>query len=173
MTDGEWLIRISRARSEESLVEIRAEAKAAGEWNEVLHGACLDRLGLIKRPFGVDPGAEARIRADERLKVLREVRNLAWKLHRQEATQDPYSAGLSGPRIAEALTRLLSEQRGTVAAEAEQLRDEQLAAEYDKAVSSLLGSQGSERVIKGALDALADLFPKHAERYRNDSWSSS
>lgn len=63
------------------------------------------------------PGEEARIRADERLRVLREARKLASDMDRNPAN-DPYLWGYGARLIVAALTKRLAAHRDAMGAEA-------------------------------------------------------
>ena len=60
---------------------------------------------------------EAAIRADERLRVLREIRKLASDMDRNPAN-DPYLWGYGGRKIVGAITKRLAEHRNTMSLEA-------------------------------------------------------
>lgn len=60
---------------------------------------------------------EAAIRADERLRVLREIRKLASDMDRNPAN-DPYLWGYGGRKIVGAITKRLAEHRNAMGAEA-------------------------------------------------------
>jgi hypothetical protein len=59
----------------------------------------------------VSPEEEVAVRLDERVKVLREARNLASRMD-QDGANDPYLWGFGARKVVGALTRLLAEARG-------------------------------------------------------------
>lgn len=161
MSGQSWLERIGRANSEASLVEIRNEARQLGRWTPELHDACLDRLHALKplwKRFGIAAEAEAQIRADERLKVLREVRKGARRVDIQELRKGDGWNHSSGEQIIGYLTRLLAEQRERTGDQARVEAERAAARERKRAAAEaeLARERGRQRVRLTAARLEAD-----------------
>lgn len=102
----EWVDRISHAATLEHLGYVMANAHWHGASNQAVFDAYRARRDEL--------GTEDCIRADERLRVLREVRNA---VAREALTADPYADGFGLMRAREYLTWLLAEQRRTMGLE--------------------------------------------------------
>lgn len=103
-----WIMAMSTAHDVESLASWVVDAQQSEHWNGKLaqHAAAL-LVDLWRR---VVPYDEASVRADERLKVLREVRKVASSMDHDPAN-DPYTWGYGGSRIVAMLTAKLAEER--------------------------------------------------------------
>lgn len=114
MSEVDWAQRLSAATRYESLLEICEEARSLGEWNERLADHARARAAALQRrlrPFGTDVELEQRIRDDERLKVLREVRKGAAAVDRSVRGVDAYLWGYGANEIVKQLNKLVAEQR--------------------------------------------------------------
>lgn len=103
-----WIMAMSTAHDADALARMVSEALLDEHWNGKLakHAAAM----LVNLSDLVVPQDEAAVRANERLKVLREVRKTASSMDHDPAN-DPYTWGYGGSRIVAMLTAKLAEER--------------------------------------------------------------